>query len=328
MSAKNRYYNGPVSDHFDGVRFFTPKGVGPKGVRALLKWQFRTEKAKWPAAFASPHADTPPPSVDGDGVRISFIGHASYLIQARGHAVLIDPVYSQNAGPLGWLGPRRVNAPGIAFEALPKINTVIVTHNHYDHMDMATLRALHRRDRPRFVTPLGNDTLLQRGLGDIAVTAVDWHDHVTAADGIALHAVPTQHWSARGLGDRCHALWASFVLTLGNTTIYAVGDSGFGDGGIFRDVARRFPKIDLALLPIGAYEPRWFMRDQHMNPDDAVQALQLCGAARALGHHWGTFQLTNEPIEAPRIHLNEALARHGVAADRFAAAQPGATFEL
>lgn len=125
-----------------------------------------------------------------------------------------------------------------------------------------------------------------------------------------------------------HALWGSFVLTLGRHTIYAVGDSGFGDGSIFRGVRSRHPDIDLALLPIGAYEPRWFMRDQHMNPDDAVKALELCGAKRALGHHWGTFQLTNEAIEAPRLALEVALAENGISEPRFSAAQPGLVVTL
>ena len=221
-----------------------------------------------------------------------------------------------------------MNAPGIAFDALPKIDAVIVTHNHYDHMDMPVLKRLWQRDRPRFITPLGNDTLLRRGIGDITVSAVDWHDRIALDDGVVIDTVPTQHWSARSLGDRMHALWASFVITIGARTIYAVGDSGFGDGHIFRDVQTRYPEIDVALLPIGAYEPRWFMRDQHMNPDDAVQALQACGARRALGHHWGTFQLTNEAIEAPREALARALADRQLDAARFTAVQPGAVVTI
>jgi L-ascorbate metabolism protein UlaG (beta-lactamase superfamily) len=322
--ARNRYYTGPVSDHFDGRIFLTPGGVGPKGLRALLKWQFASEKAKWPAAFPSPHADAPPATVDGDDVRVSFIGHASYLVQGRGRALLIDPVYGERAGPLGRAGPKRVNAPGIAFDALPKIDAVVVTHNHYDHMCMTTLKRLHQRHRPRVITPLGNDAILRRAIPGLSVTTVDWHQSVDLGGGFALDAVPTQHWSARHLRDRCHALWASFVLHFGDKAIYAVGDSGFGDGRIFRAVGARYRRLDLALLPIGAYEPRWFMRDQHMNPDDAVQALQLCGARRAIGHHWGTFQLTNEPIEAPAQHLAEALSRHAVTPERFVALRPGA----
>ena len=321
--ATNRYYSGPATDHFDGERFFNPSGTAPKGLRQLLKWQLATPSAKWPASFPGLHRDHPPACVEGDAVRVSFIGHASWLIQGAGRAILIDPVFGDRASPTQLAGPRRVNPPGIAFDALPKIDAVLVTHNHYDHMDMAALVKLQRRDRPRFVTPLGNDTILRRGIGDISVSAVDWNHTLTIDDHLTVDTVPTQHWSARGMGDRMHALWASFVVTIGSRIVYAVGDSGFGDGGIFRAVRARHPRIDLALLPIGAYEPRWFMKDQHMNPDDAVQAFELCGAARALGHHWGTFQLTNEPIDAPREALSAALATRDIAPARFLAARPG-----
>ena len=324
----NRLYAGPRSDHFDGTRFFNPNGFSPRGFRDLLKWQFREPSAQWPRTFPSPHAERPPPArVNGDTVRVSFIGHASFLIQGADTAILIDPVFSARASPTQWAGPRRVNPPGIAFDALPKIDAINVTHNHYDHMDMPTLAKLWQRDQPRFITPLGNDTLLRHGIGAIDVAALDWGQSTPLADAITAHCIPTQHWSARGMGDRCHALWASFVLRIGSRTIYAVGDSGFGDGSIFRDVATLFPSIDLALLPIGAYEPRWFMQGAHMNPDDAVQALALCGARHALGHHWGTFQLTNEAIDAPPAALTAALAAQGVPHEKFVAARPGAVWE-
>ena len=328
MASNNRYYTGPRSDHFDGQRFFNPSGTSPKGLRELLRWQLATPSAKWPKQFPSPFKDRPPSSVEAGRVRIAFIGHASYLLQAGDYSILIDPVFSHRASPVQFAGPKRVNPPGIDFDALPRIDAVIVTHNHFDHMDMPTLTKLTTRDRPRFITPLGNDTLLRKGLGTVAINAVDWHDRVPLTDQITIDAVPTQHWSARGLGDRMHALWASFVITMGGCVVYAVGDSGFGDGEIFRKVRANYPNIDVALLPIGAYEPRWFMRDQHMNPSDAVQALELCGARRAVGHHWGTFQLTNEAIDAPRQALAAALAERGIAADTFVAAHPGLVIEV
>ncbi len=321
--ARNTYYSGPPTDHFDGERFFNPSGTKPKGFKQLLKWQLESRAAKWPASFPSPYHDHPPARVGDDDVRIAFIGHASYLIQGAGLAILVDPVYSERVSPTQLAGPKRVNPPGIAFSALPKIDVVLVTHNHYDHMDMRTLAALWRRDRPKFITPLGNDTILRKGIGAIDVIAVDWHQETTLESGLVVDTVPTQHWSARGIGDRMHALWANFVVRLGRRTIYAIGDTGFGDGGIFRTVRSRHPRIDMALLPIGAYEPRWFMRDQHMNPDDAVKALELCGTKRALGHHWGTFQLTNEAIDAPRLALSVAMAEYGLPEPRFIAAQPG-----
>jgi L-ascorbate metabolism protein UlaG (beta-lactamase superfamily) len=320
----NAYYQGPLSDHFDGVRFFNPGQAGPKGGLAFLRWQLGDRGASWPAAFPSQFAaDRPPAQVTGDAVRVIYVGHASFLLQAHGKNILIDPVWADRASPLSFLGPKRVNAPGIAFDDLPKIDAVLVTHNHYDHMDTGTIGRLWQRFRPRIVTPLGNDTILKGAVPNIVADAVDWDAAVDLGDGLVVHAEPTQHWSARGAGDRSHALWASFVVQAGVKKIYCVGDSGFGTGATFERVRGRHPNLALALLPIGAYEPRWFMRTSHMNPDESVQALQLCGAALAFGHHWGTFHLTNEAVEQPAIDLTAALAKHAIVPERFPALRPG-----
>jgi L-ascorbate metabolism protein UlaG (beta-lactamase superfamily) len=319
----NAYYSGPVSDHFDGVRFFNPSGVKPRGPRALLKWQLGDRGESWPASYPSPFRDRPPARFAGEGARIAFVGHATFLIQTRGKNLLVDPVWAERVSPLSFVGPRRVNPPGIAFEDLPPIDAVLVTHNHYDHMDVDTIGRLWRHSRPLLVTPLGNDAILKRHVPELDARAVDWHEAVDLGEGVRVHAEPTLHWSARGAGDRMHALWASFVVEAGGRKILCVGDSGFGDGATFRSVRRRHPRLDLALLPIGAYEPRWFMRHIHMNPQDAVAALELVGAARALGHHWGTFRLTNEGVERPREDLAAARAERGIAADRFPALRPG-----
>jgi L-ascorbate metabolism protein UlaG (beta-lactamase superfamily) len=323
LGSRNSYYNGPVSDHFDGTRFFNPTGPGPKGLGTLLKWVLATRAEAWPATFASPFADTPPPAVGVSSARVTYIGHASFLVQTLGRNILIDPVYADRASPVSFAGPLRANAPGIPFGLLPKIDVVLVTHNHYDHMDARTLKTLWQRDRPRIITPLGNDTILKSAIDGLEATAVDWGQSVDVGGGLKIHTVPTQHWSARGALDRMHALWASFVIEAGPTVIYAIGDTGFGDGSTFRQVAKQFPSIDLALLPIGAYEPRFMMQTQHMNPEEAVVALQLCGAKAALGHHWGTFKLTNEGIERPREHLAQALVAQAIDPARFVAAQPG-----
>ena len=318
----NAYYSGPVSDHFDGTRFFNPGRVGPRGGLDFLRWQLMERGASWPSQFPSPFPqDRPPASVEG--FRIAYIGHASFLVQTRGMNILIDPVWANRAGPFDFIGPKRVNQPGIAFDDLPQIHRVLVTHNHYDHMDVGTIERLRQRFAPRIVTPLGNDAILRAAIPDLAVETVDWDATVDLGGGVAVHAEPSQHWSARGVTDRSHALWASFVIESGARKLYCVGDTGFGDGAIFARVRRRHPGLAMALLPIGAYEPRWFMRAAHMNPGDAVQALELCGAAEALGHHWGTFRLTNEAVEQPALDLAAALAARGVPPARFKALRPG-----
>jgi L-ascorbate metabolism protein UlaG (beta-lactamase superfamily) len=323
-------YSGPVSDHFDGERFFDPDGAPPKSLGQVLRWQFGRgrKRATWPEWAPSRHADTPPPRVDGDRVRFSFVGHASWLIQTAGLNILIDPVWSERASPFSFAGPKRRNDPGIAFEALPGIDVVLVSHGHYDHLDVATLSKLAARFSPRVITPLGNDLTMRAADEAIRAEAFDWHDRVELGNEIAVTPVPTRHWSARGLFDRNKALWASFVMETPAGKIYIVCDSGYGDGGHFRRVAEAHGPLRLAILPIGAYEPRWFMRDQHMNPSDAVKALADCGAQRALAHHHGTFQLTDEAIDAPAIALGAALDEAKISRERFVALKPGQVAEI
>ncbi|WP_407167857.1 MBL fold metallo-hydrolase [Bradyrhizobium sp. ORS 111] len=323
-------YDGPISDHFDGLRFFDPDGVPPKSLGAVLRWQFGggRQRFAWPDWVPSPYADTPPPRVDGGTARLCFVGHASWLIQAGGLNVLVDPVWSIRASPFRFAGPKRHNDPGIAFEKLPRIDVVLVSHGHYDHLDVATLSKLTKTFGPRVVTPLGNDITMREADAAIKAEAFDWHQRVELGGGLAVTLVPTRHWSARGLFDRNRALWASFVLETPAGKLYIVCDSGYGDGRHFRRVAEAHGPLRLAILPIGAYEPRWFMRDQHMNPEDAVKALADCGAQQALAHHHGTFQLTDEAIDAPIIALGEALDAASVPREKFAVLRPGQVFEI
>jgi L-ascorbate metabolism protein UlaG (beta-lactamase superfamily) len=327
----SRYYNGPPSDHFDGERFFDPHGVPPRGRGDLFRWfidqRRRGTRAKWPAWAPSPFADRPPERIEGAALRVAYIGHASFLIQTAGLNILLDPVWSKRASPFRFIGPQRVNDPGVAFADLPPIDVVLVSHGHYDHLDIATLSQLAAAHRPRVITPFGNDTIMRNRDPAVAAEGYDWQDRVDLG-GAAVTLVPTRHWSARSLSDRNMSLWASFVIEAPCGRIYFVGDSGYGAGRNFRDVRERHGSPKLAILPIGAYEPRWFMREQHMNPAEAVQAFIDCDAEFAVAHHYGTFQLTDEAIDAPVTALAEALQAAKISADRFRALRPGEVWQF
>jgi L-ascorbate metabolism protein UlaG (beta-lactamase superfamily) len=328
----SRYYSGPVSDHFDGEVFFNPHGTPPRGRRDVLRWmvgsRLRGRRAKWPARAPSPYADRPPPLVDGAGLRVSYVGHASFLVQTARLNILLDPVWSERVSPVRFAGPKRVNDPGIAFADLPPIDVVLVSHGHYDHLDLPTLAQLAAAHRPRVIAPLGNDAIMLDHDPKIAVEAYDWGDRIDIGNDVCVTLVPTQHWSARSLSDRNMSLWASFVIEAPVGRIYFVGDSSYSDGRIFHDVRERHGPLQLALLPIGAYEPRWFMRDQHMNPAEAVQAFRDCGAERAIGHHYGTFQLTDEAIDAPLLALGDSLREANIPAEQFRTLRPGQVWEF
>lgn len=326
--AGNRYYSGPASGHFDGTVFFNPQGRPPAGFSDLIRWQFGGGATEWPAEWPSPFPQARPEQrVGGDRLRVTMVGHATLLIQTAGVNILTDPVWSERASPFSFAGPRRVNPPGIAFEDLPPIDLVLLSHNHYDHLDLATLARLHAGHDPLVIAPLGNDTIVRAAVPDMRVAAHDWGD-AAASGPLTVHVEPTHHWSARGMNDRRMALWASFTVDGPAGRVYVVGDTGFHDGINYRAAAEKHGGFRLALLPIGAYEPRWFMESQHQNPQEAVEGMLLANAAFVAGHHWGTFRLTDEPIEEPRRHLGAALDARGVARERFRPMLPGETWEV
>ncbi|TGQ74710.1 hypothetical protein EN829_005880 [Mesorhizobium sp. M00.F.Ca.ET.186.01.1.1] len=328
QKAANRYYSGPPSDHFDGTLFFNPGGRMPGRFADLLKWQFNGQRAKWPAAAPSPFAQARPAErIEGSGLTLTMVGHSTLLIQIAGLNILTDPVWSRRTSPFAFAGPKRINPPGIAFADLPPIDLVLVSHNHYDHLDLATLRQLKASHNPLVITPLGNDAIIAAAVPGMRLSAHDWGDRLDH-DGVAIHVEPVHHWSARGARDRRMALWAGFVIETPAGNIYFAGDTGFHDGINYRLMAEKHGGLRLAILPIGAYEPRWFMAPQHQNPEEAVQGMKLCNAAHAAGCHWGTFQLTDEPIDEPARKLAEALDDQGVARQRFRALLPGEVWDV
>jgi L-ascorbate metabolism protein UlaG (beta-lactamase superfamily) len=312
--------------HFDGRRYFNP-AAPVYGFRAwrVLGWMARRRPRRWPRWIDDPLLPVPPTVVSGRQIAATFVGQSTFLLQMDGVNVLTDPIWSDRASPVRWAGPRRVRRPGVAFDNLPPIHLVLVSHNHYDHMDLPTLRRLQQRFDPMFVTGLGNRRyLLKRGL--TRVEELDWWQTGAGPNGLTVTMTPARHFSRRGLFDRLRTLWGGFALTGRDKRIFFTGDSAYGDH--FREIGRRLERIDLALLPIGAYEPRWLFQAAHVNPEEAVRAHRDLAPRLSIGMHFGTFQLTDEAIDAPIDELRQSLRRHGIAKRDFRVPRFGETILL
>ncbi len=321
------YYQGPPSDHFDGARFrnlYAP--TTDRTLRDIWRWRRTSTRAPWPPPVHAIATDRPP--AGSQSLRIVLVGHASLLIQVANLNLLIDPLWSDRASPVRFAGPRRHQPPGIAFADLPPIHAVLITHSHYDHLDIPTLRRLWAAHRPRLIAPLGNDTVIRRAAASLRVQTGDWWDRIDLSPDLALQFTPANHWSARGLNDRRRALWSGYLLHTPQGVLYLAGDTAYGTGELFTELRRRCGPPRVAVLPIGAYAPRWFMAAQHMNPAEAVDAFRALGADHALGVHWGTFQLTDEAQSAPAEALAAATAAHALPPGAFRPMHPAEVWQL
>ena len=282
------------------VRYKNLDGSGPHPFGTVFKWAVgdklagRRRKSPERAAVRRVEPDltvlaTPP--APGEGARLTWLGHASWLVQLDGVSLLIDPALRDTI--TGFI--RRNVAPGVPLEKLPPIAATLVSHNHYDHLDMPTVL----RVGAPVITGLGVARYFRHGAPP--ATELDWWGS-TKVGPVTVHFVPSQHWSRRGLADANEMLWGGFVIEGSSARLYHSGDTAYFDG--FKEIGRRYPGIDAAMLPIGAYDPAWFMSKQHMNPEEAVQAFEDLGAARFLAMHWGTFKLTDEPLDEPPQRLD------------------------
>lgn len=312
----------PISDHFDGERFFNPNGQEPRGFRDLLRWQFGRKQGAWPARVENTAAPSLPAGLGTRECAVTFVGHATFLIQFDELNVLTDPIWSERCSPFSWAGPKRVRPPGIAFEQLPRIDLVLLSHNHYDHLDLPTLRRLQAAHRPVIVTTLGNKPFLAAE-GIVSVTELDWWQAHAVRPGVRVTVTPAQHFAARGLTDRGKTLWGGFVLETTAGKVWFAGDSGYFDG--FKAIGERLGPFDLAFIPIGAYEPRWFMTPVHCTPADAIRIHRDARARRSLAMHFGCFPLADDGFEQPVVDFRAAHAESGLSADEFALPETGET---
>ena len=325
------YYSGPASDHFDGQKFFNPEGEqGSGGAQRNNRKQFlsiafgKARHTGWPSTV--PVAPTRPAArIEGEAMRVTWIGHATTLVQTQGLNILIDPVWSHRDSPVPFAGPRRVRAPGVRLEDLPKIDVVLISHNHYDHLDIGALRRIAERDRPLIVTGLGNDTLLREH--GITAQARDWGDRVEIRPGIDVVLTRAHHWSAHWTDDQDRALWCGFIVRLPGGGLYYAGDTGAGEMR-WVEAARRHGPIRLAILPIGPYHVASPPSGNHIDPDEALAAFERIGPAYGLGVHWGTFELTDEPIDGPPTRLRKSIEARGLAEERFRTLEAGEAWDI
>ncbi|WP_232475955.1 MBL fold metallo-hydrolase [Flavisphingomonas formosensis] len=324
------YYTGPASGHFDGKRFFNPDGESGTGgaqrdgaIAFIEIGLGRAGHHGWPSSVPI-RPSVPPRRVDGQDMRVTWIGHATTLVQTEGLNILIDPVWATRDSPVQFAGPKRVRAPGVALSDLPPIDIILISHNHYDHLDIPTLQFLAQRDKPAILAGLGNDTLL----ADYGLTAIarDWGQTVMLR-GIPIRLTRAHHWSAHWLNDRDRALWTGFRLTLPGGDLFYAGDTGAGDMH-WPVEARGQAPIRFAILPIAPYKLLGPPTGNHIDPEQAVAAFSMLGAAYALGVHWGTFQLGPEPIDGPPNRLRASLAAHHIDAVRFRTMEAGESWMI
>ena len=286
--------------HFDGKRFYNPDAPQAAGFVDLLRWQLTRRPEPSPDFISDVEQSTPPPRVEGSALRTTLVNHSTVLLQQHGSNVLTDPIWSERAGPVSWAGPRRRRQPGVAFENLPSIDAVLISHNHYDHLDLPTLRRLAARENSTFIVPIGVARLLRsQNIGP--AHELDWGGSLSL-QGFTIHCVPAMHFSARGIFDRNKTLWCGYLIECQEKLIYFAGDTAFG--AHFAQIREKFGSPQLALLPIGAYEPRWFMSSVHMAPDEAIRAHEILAARTSIGIHHGTFKLTDEGIDTPAKLIN------------------------
>ncbi|HXH73567.1 MAG TPA: MBL fold metallo-hydrolase [Bacteriovoracaceae bacterium] len=313
----------PVSDHYDGKRFFNIDPYVEKTFADFLIWEATRVRPKWPAKVINKPYSTPELSTETKGI-VTFINHSTFLIRLQGLNIITDPVFKHRVSPVSFAGPARIRPPGIEFDNLPKIDVVLISHNHYDHLELDTLVKLNKKFKPLFLVPLGDEKWLRKA-GLEHVVEMDWWDAVRVKDS-TITFTPTKHWSGRTPTDRFKSLWGAFMVTGPKAQIYFAGDTGYTSQ--FAEARNRLGPPDLALIPIGAYKPQKMMGVNHIDPDAAVRAHLDLGASLSIGIHYGTFLMADEGFNEPIEDLDKAKIKYGVPKEAFQTLDQGQSFSL
>lgn len=318
-------YSDNTSNHFDGKKFINPHRAKAHHYGDVLKWWLSgNDKGEWHKLNEHAVKTFPAPEqqVNSGELQVTFVNHATFLLQFNGLNILTDPIWSDRASPYQWIGPKRMRPPGIAFDNLPPVDIVLISHNHYDHLDVHTVQKLHEQHDPEFVVPLGVEKFMHEQ-NITKTTYLDWWEQHTFSNELSLTAVPARHFSGRGLFDRNKTLWCGYVLhnSLGN--IYFAGDTGYGQ--FFKEIGSRFGPMHTSFIPIGAYKPRWFMEAIHMSPEEAVQAHLDVNSNLSFAMHYGTFPMADDGMHEPVEDLKLARSRHGIPEQEFPSLEEGKT---
>jgi len=307
ISISGPKYRGPVSDHFDGSKFLNPENVKAQGGLQVFKWMVNRQQGPWRKDMAENYGKHPLAHFR-EGIRITFVNHSTFLIQVDGLNILTDPVWAHRVSPFRWIGPKRMTLPGIRFGDLPRIHVVVLSHNHYDHLNVETMRMVFGAHHPKIIAPLGVDAFLQRH--DITgASAADWWDELPLDRGVKIQAVPAQHFSGRGFLDRDATLWCGYVLKTSAGNIYFAGDTGYNEV-TFKEIPSRCGRVRISMLPIGAYKPSWFMSPIHTSPEEAIRIHRDVESQTSIAMHFGTFPLADDGFDDPVNDLQLAMAKY------------------
>lgn len=323
MSAPR--HRGPVTDHFDGKRFLNIGNVKAKGAGDVFKWMAGRKREPWKQNIEYAWGEKPATRVE-EGVRITFVNHSTFLIQVDGLNLITDPVWSKRTSPTEWAGPKRMRPPGIRLEDLPPIDVILLSHNHWDHLDLRTVKKIVARHRPKIITPLGVKNFLEStGVG--GARDLDWWQEETINDSMRIQSVPAQHFSGRGLFDRDATLWCGYVILRPRGNIYFVGDTGYHPE-LFRDIGERCGPLEVALVPIGAFKPEWFMAPIHCSPAEAVRIHQDIRTRRSIATHFGTFPLADDGQWEPVEELRKVMQESQIHPDSFLVLKEGEPYHI
>jgi len=317
-------YTGEVSAHFNGKKFINPSQRPANGFKEVSAYGRTRKPDKWQKVLDPGYETRVIPIAENGQTSYTFINHSTFLIQTAGINILTDPIWSERCSPFQFAGPRRMRPPGVAFDNLPKIDLVLLSHNHYDHLDKNTIKRLIKKHDPSFIVPLGLIPLIRR-YGTDKVVELDWWTE-TDFSNLKITATPANHFSSRGLFDRDKTLWCGYTIKSPELNIYYVGDTGYSS--VFKEIGKRLGPFDLSFIPIGAYLPKWFMSPIHISPDQAVLVHKDAQSKKSVAMHFGTFPLADDNPQRSKAELRSYLEEAELTEEVFAIPEEGSTYEI